>query len=154
MLVPTAAAPQPATEPSRTHPKKDLTRLQTAGVLALLVCYALALFLHGTLGTIFAIVCFGGVYIACIASYLWRYRHVLHFWWSLLFACVVHACCMPVYISLTVALRHAHYRQGRYLQYIGIGILMVEGVGVISVIRWIAMRVYKRKHPAWPHKAR
>lgn len=118
-----------------------MNSIQRAGVIGLIPFTVLFYVYDGRLGTIFGLLGWTSLLLGYVAGALWKVRHALHFWWSVFFACVIHACLLPVYAYLV---NHTKGHGGRaYIDLAG-GLVAIETLTLIFVLKKIAMWLHHR----------
>jgi hypothetical protein len=120
-----------------------MNAIQRAGVLGLIPFMVLFYANDGRLGTIFGLLSWTSLLLGYVAGALWRVRHALHFWWSVFFACIVHASLLPVFAYLVNGIKGDG---GKLFIYLAAGLVVVETVVLVFVIKRIAMWFHRRSH--------
>ena len=124
-----------------------MNSIQRAGVIGLLPFTILFFAYDGRLGTIFGLLGWTSLLLGYVAGSLWRVRHTLHFWWSVFFACIVHACLLPAFVYLV---NHIKGPGGKLFIYLAGGLVAVETLSLIFVLKRIAMWLHRRSHGGTP----
>jgi len=132
-------APKPGTWAS-------MNAIQKVGVIGSLLCYAPSLFCNGRLSMFFGLLGWTFLLLGYVAGNLWRFRHAVHFWWSVAFACVVHSALLPVYAVLVRETKNAPGRDGKLYMYLAVGLVIVETLSLLFVLKKVALWLHARTH--------
>ena len=124
--------------------------IQRTGVIMLFPFFMLSLFCNGRLSVIFGLFGWTSIFLGYVAGYLWRYRHALHFWWSLAFACAVHGALLPVYATLTNFIKDAPGHNGKGYMYLAFLVLIVEVLALQYALKHVGMWIHARTHKPFP----
>ena len=130
------SAPKPGTWAS-------MNNIQRIGVIGMLPCYALSLVLDGRWSMFFGLLGWTSILIGYVAGNLWKFRHAVHYWWSVAFALVVHSALLPVYAKL-VPLMKGH--DGKGYMYVAFGLLIAEVLSLLFVLKHAALWLHRRTH--------
>lgn len=85
-----------------------------------------------------------------VAGSLWRVRHAVHFWWSLVFAGLVHASLLPTYAYLVERIKLNPGHEGKVFIYFAGGVMLAEMFTLLFLLKRAAMWVHTR-HAKTPH---
>jgi len=119
--------------------------IQRFGIIGSLVLYAVSLFLSFSnlrLGLILGLCGWSCLLFGYVAGSLWRVRHALHFWWSLAFSAVVHACLLPVYVHLVRNDFQPHASKVYF--YLSAYLVVAETLFLIFLLKRVAMWIHRR----------
>ena len=137
---------EPHPQPNRNS-WKYMNPIQRTGVIGSVALYFLALPLgdsHLRPAIIVGVCGWSFLLFGYVAGSLWKVRHALHFWYSMAFACVVHACLLPIYSRLakgTLLLSSA----GKAYIYLSGFLVCAETIFLIFVLKRIAMRLHGKQ---------
>lgn len=123
----------------------SMNAIQKSGLIA---CVALAIpsFAYsGRLGMFFGLSCWSSLFLGYVAGSRWRVRHAVHFWWSLLVAVAAHCGVLPVYARL-INLLNASPHSGRGIIQLTGGLLAVEVIIFIVILKRAALWIHQRTH--------
>ena len=102
----------------------------------------------GKAGSAFGVAAWSSIFLGYVAGNLYKYRHALHFWWSVAIASLIHASLSPLFIRLTNGARQPHSGKG-YAQ-LAFGVLIVEVLLLLFIVKRTAMWIHRRQHRDWP----
>lgn len=85
------------------------------------------------------------LFLGWVAGSLWKVRHALHFWWSLVVAIVGHICLLPTYLRVTRYFDSGHH-SGREVGTVVVGMIAVETIIFLVLLKKIAMWIHRRSH--------
>jgi hypothetical protein len=120
--------------------------IQRIGCLGLFPFMILSFIYSGRLGIAFGLMGWTSIFFGYVAGNLWRFRHALHFWWSVAFATVVHAALLPMYARLVDLIKNAPHHEGKGYMYLAFGLLIVEVLTLLYALKHIGMWLRSRKH--------
>jgi hypothetical protein len=140
--------PKPA-PPQRPTGWKSMNYIQRIGCLGLFPFFMLSLIYDGRLSTIFGLMGWTSIFLGYVAGNLWKFRHAVHFWWSVAFACIVHAALLPIYATLIDKMKNAHGQSGKGYMQLSFVLLIAEVLTLLFVLKHVAMWIHHhtRKTP-------
>jgi hypothetical protein len=123
--------------------------IQRGGVIG---CVALMIpsYSKGPVGVYFGVASWSALLLGYVAGSLWKVRHALHFWWSLFVAGLIHTPLLPVYAYLTAQIRDTPGHDGKLYIYIAAGLVCVETITLIYLLKHAAIW-FHRRHATAPH---
>jgi hypothetical protein len=137
-------------EESKKAPKPgtwaSMNAIQRTGVIALFPCFMLSLFCNGRLSMFFGQLGWASILLGYVAGNLWRFRHAVHFWWSVAFACLVHSALLPVYATLVGEIKNAPGHSGKGYMYLAFGLVIAETLSLLFVLKKVAIWLHTRTH--------
>jgi hypothetical protein len=144
---------------TKTAPKlgawSKMNYIQRIGCLGLFPYMILSFVYSGRLGIIFGLMGWTSIFLGYVAGNLWRFRHALHFWWSVTFACAVHTALLPVYARLVNQIKNAPHHEGKGYMYLTFGVLIVEVLTLLYTLKniglWLRRRSHKLQQIGEPH---
>jgi hypothetical protein len=104
----------------------------------------------GRLGVYCGIASWSILLFGYVAGSLWKVRHALHFWWSLFVASLIHVPLLPVYAHLAGQIRDAPEHEGKAYLYLAVGLVCVETITLIYILKHAALWIHQR-HAKAPH---
>lgn len=127
----------------------SLTTIQQAGTMfagALFVISLVTSFWSRGAAVIIGVCAASSLLLGLVAGALWRARHALHFWYSMAFACIVHACFLPIYAWMMAEMLTNNPRgTGRGLLLLSLLLIAVEATLLIGLLKRIALSFFKRR---------
>ena len=115
--------------------------LQRGGVICGLACMPFS-YVHDPVGTYFGVASWTILFLGYVSGALWKVRHSLHFWWSLVVAAVIHCTTLPAFIYFTRQIRDS--RDGRSYIYLAGGLMSIEVIAVVFLLKHAAMWLHSR----------
>ena len=138
--------PQPHQAKSKAGTWAGMNYIQRMGCLGLFPFMILSFVYDGRLGIIFGLIGWTSIFFGYVAGNLWRYRHALHFWWSVAFAAVVHVALLPIYADLVDLIKNAPHHEGKGYMYLAFGLLITEVLTLLYALKHFGMWLHKRIH--------
>lgn len=138
--------PDPQQQKPNRNSWKYMNWIQKTGVISSLSLYAISLPVSGAYAkpAVFIGVCaWSCLLFGYVAGSLWKVRHALHFWYSMAFACVVHVCLLPIYARIARGSSITN-SAGKLYMYLAVGLVCVETILLIVVLKRVAMKLHGR----------
>jgi hypothetical protein len=134
----------------------SLTTIQQAGTMcacALFVVSLVTSFWSCGAAVILGVCAASSLLLGLVAGALWRARHALHFWYSMAFACIVHACFLPIYAWMMADMLATDNPRGtgKALLLLSLLLIVVEATLLIGVLKRIALWFFKRRLKSNPY---
>jgi hypothetical protein len=85
------------------------------------------------------------LFLGWVAGSLWKVRHALHFWWSLLVAILGHLCLLSTYLRISRYLDSGHH-SGREVGTVIVGMIAVETILFLVLLKKVAMWIHRRSN--------
>jgi hypothetical protein len=124
--------------------------IQRGGCIGFVVLFMPSLFCSGRLAVYFGVACWSVLLFGYVAGSLWKVRHASHFWWSMFVAALVHVPLLPIYTYLADRIKNAPGRDGRGYIYLAGGLVCVETITLIYLLKHAALWIHQR-HAKAPH---
>lgn len=86
------------------------------------------------------------LFLGYVSGSLWKVRHALHFWWSMTAAVIVHGATLPAFIYMSRQIRDS--RDGKAYIYLAAGLMSVEVIVLLFLLKHAAMWFHARSHKA------
>jgi Ni/Fe-hydrogenase subunit HybB-like protein len=83
------------------------------------------------------------IFLGWVAGSLWKVRHALHFWWSLLVATLGHLCLLSTYLRINRYFDSGHH-SGREVGTVTVGMIAAETIIFLVLLRKVAMWIHRR----------
>jgi hypothetical protein len=123
----------------------SMNKIQRGGVIGFFPLYMLSLVCDGRYGIGFGITAWSWIFLGYVAGNLWKYRHAVHFWWSVAFAFIVHCSLIPVYVGL-IPLMKSSGHSGRSYAQLTFALVVAEILVLLFALKRFAMWLHKRIH--------
>ena len=121
--------------------------IQRAGGLSFIILFIPAVIASGGWHLFFALCSWTCLFLGYVAGSLWKLRHALHFWWSLIAATLAHACLIPLYLSLIRLNDSIHHAQGpRGVIYLTGLLLSAEVLIFLFILKRFGLWLHNRTH--------
>jgi hypothetical protein len=85
------------------------------------------------------------LFFGWVAGSLWKVRHALHFWWSLVIATLGHLCLIPTYLRISRYYDSGHH-SGREVGLVIVGMIAAETILFVTLLKKVAMWAHGRSH--------
>lgn len=132
-------APKPGTWASMNY-------IQRGGVIGFAPCFMLSLICNGTWSLFFGLLGWTSILLGYVAGNLWKFRHAVHYWWSVAFALAAHSTLLPVYAKLVRLIKYAPGHDGKAYMYLTFGLLIAEVLSLLFVLKHVALWLHRRTH--------
>ena len=83
------------------------------------------------------------LFLGWVAGSLWKVRHALHFWWSMLIAILGHLCLLSTYFRISRYFESGHH-SGREVGTVIVGMIAAETIVFLFLLRKVAMWIHRR----------
>jgi len=120
----------------------SMNSIQKGGVIGAAVLFLPMFIYKGRLGNDFGVASWSVLLFGYVAGSLWKIRHALHFWWSMLAASLIHVPLLPTYDHLVDQIKNSP--QGKGYIYLAGGLVCVETITLIYILKHAAMWLHKR----------
>jgi len=122
-----------------------MNAIQKTGAICFFVFFTLSLLVPHTLRIYFDISSQTCLFLGWVAGSLWRVRHALHFWWSLVIAVLGHIGLLSIYVRVNRYF-DASYHPGREIATVIVGMIALETLVFLFILKRIALWLHRRVH--------
>jgi hypothetical protein len=131
----------------KTAPKAgtwaSMNYIQRGGVIGFAPFFMLSLVCNGNWSMFFGLLGWSWILMGYVAGNLWKFRHAVHYWWSVTFASIAHAALLPVYAKLVPLVKG---RDGKGYMYLTFGLMIAEVLSLLFVLKHAALWLHRRNH--------